>query len=663
MKRYFFSHTVRGRLLFLAIGIELVMLTVMVVNSMRLLHSSMTKQAHWQASQIAPILNAALEAPVAQQDYATIQAVIDESRATEGIDYVLVTDKNGNRLASSGIDVSQPLPLSSNSFTLLDSTNNPRYNVHVTISSSGQRLGNLYFGLNLTNIISARNTLLSQGVIIAALEIVFSTIILMLVGLWLTRHLSYLTKTSLEVAAGNLTPAPVPEGSDDIGQLGIAFNTMSSAIAERIYELTTAKEQAELSEKSKTESEERLKLVLDGSNDGIWDWDIQSGRIEINRRWAEMIGYEPEELERHISTWVNLVHPEDLPSVQEVLNEHLEGRRPLYETEHRVRTKTGEWLWILDRGKVVVRDSNGMALRAAGTHTDITARKKAEELLYAQATLLELEISERKRTQEELALKQIQLELINNSLQQRIDKAITELREKDQLMISQSRQAAMGEMIGNIAHQWRQPLNALAMVIGNIKAAYHYNELTTEYLDKAFMDGNRLIQKMSTTINDFRNFFRPDKEMAIFSALEQINTAIALLEPGFNNHNIFFKLEAKDDVMLTGFPNEYSQVLVNLFSNAREAIQESEQCNKGLITVQLRKEKNMGVVLVKDNGCGIPESLINTIFEPYFSTKKMGTGIGLYMSKMIIERSMNGVLAVHDNENGAEFIIKTPIEV
>jgi PAS domain S-box-containing protein len=660
MKRFTLLHTVRGRLLLLAIGVEVLMLTVLVTNSLRLLHSAMTSQALWQAAQIAPVLNAALKAPVAQQDYATVQAVLDEGRATQGIDYIVVTDRTHKQVASSGWMAGQPLPAPSTTLSLLSGAKKPRYNMVVDISQSGQRLGTLHFGLDLSNIVAARRTLLKQGLVIALLEILFSSLILFLIVVWLTRNLTVLTTASLQVAAGNLSPPPVPEGTDDIGQLGIAFNSMSRAIAERICELTVAKEAAEFSEKANAENEERLKLVLDGTNDGIWDWDIQSGRIEINRRWAEMIGYAPEEIVRHVQSWVDLVHPDDLPMVQRTLNRHLAGETPLFETEYRVHAKDGSWRWILDRGKVVVRRQDGTALRAAGTHADITARKAAEEQLRRQTELLEAEIAVRQQTQEALTAQQLQLKEINSSLQQRIDNAISEIRQKDQLMISQSRQAAMGEMIGNIAHQWRQPLNALAMVLGNINSSYQYNELTAEYLETAVEKGNRLLQKMSTTITDFSNFFKPDKEIVSFSAFEQITHAVTLVEAGLKSQNITVRLETPQNVMLRGFPNEYSQVLLNLLSNAREAIKVSA-VPQGAITIRLYEQDGQGCVAICDNGGGITDSVIDKIFEPYFSTKEMGTGIGLYMSKMIIERSMSGTIEAHNIEGGVEFIVMTPL--
>ena len=252
-----------------------------------------------------------------------------------------------------------------------------------------------------------------------------------------------------------------------------------------------------------------------------------------------------------------------------------------------------------------------------------------------------------------------ELEAINSSLQERITTAIAEIRQKDQVMISQSRQAAMGEMIGNIAHQWRQPLNALAMTLGNIASAYQYNELTAEYLGKTVENGNRLIQKMSSTINDFRNFFKPDKAAVSFSAREQFSHAVALVEGGLKSQNISAHLEAPQDMVLTGFPNEYSQVLLNLFANSRDAIRESGAAS-GSLTIRLYERDGQGCVAISDTGGGIPDDIIDKIFEPYFSTKDMGTGVGLYMSKMIIERSMNGTIEAHNIEGGAEFTVVTP---
>lgn len=261
----------------------------------------------------------------------------------------------------------------------------------------------------------------------------------------------------------------------------------------------------------------------------------------------------------------------------------------------------------------------------------------------------------------ELQQAKAQLESLNLSLQKRVDDTITELRQKDQVLISQGRQAAMGEMIGNIAHQWRQPLNALSMLITNIQFAQMHNQLNEEYLNESAATANRLIQKMSSTISDFRNFFSPDKEKVAFSALGQVRNAVELVNAAFSNSNIRININLEDDCLLYGFPNEYSQVLLNILSNSKDAITAQNPPLTGHIEITIKVADGMGSVSLRDNGGGIPEETLDKIFEPYFSTKNNGTGIGLYMSKMIIERNMDGRLSAHNTQDGAEFVILTPL--
>jgi signal transduction histidine kinase/CheY-like chemotaxis protein len=253
MKSLFPHYSIRGRLLLLALGVEMLMLTVLVANSLRLVHDAMTHQAQWQAEQMAPVLNAALTAPLAQRDYATAQAVIDESRSAGGVEYITLLDRTGKRVASSGWPDDRPLPEPSKSISLLQSGQSPRFDAAMPIFQLGQGLGTIHFGLNLLHIVTARNSLLVQGVTIALIELVLSSIILILIGYWLTRHLTSLTLASREVAAGNLMPPPMHEGKDDVGRLGAAFNTMSRAIAERVHELTEAKKSAETANSAKSE--------------------------------------------------------------------------------------------------------------------------------------------------------------------------------------------------------------------------------------------------------------------------------------------------------------------------------------------------------------------------------------------------------------------------
>ena len=251
MRAHFSS--VRGRLLLAAILVELVMLTLLVSNSMRLMNKYMVEQVGQHARQITPILTAAIVAPLAQRDYATVQSVLDESLSQSGVKYLVVTDAYGSPVASSGWKNGQKLPDADDSLDMDRITDRPVYNVRHAIMMFGQPMGSLQFGLDMTHIIVARQTLLTQGAVIAAGELVLSFVLLSVLVFWMTRQLVELTRASHQVASGNLTPAPVKEGGDELGQLGVAFNLMSRTIRDRVTELTLAKENAEIANKAKSE--------------------------------------------------------------------------------------------------------------------------------------------------------------------------------------------------------------------------------------------------------------------------------------------------------------------------------------------------------------------------------------------------------------------------
>ena len=242
MKEWFSPlHSVRGRLLTVAIIVEAVMLTLLVANSLRLLTDHMGQQAKTHVEEIVPVLSAAIVAPLAQRDYATVQAVLDESAAVGGIVYLAVSGNDGKRLASSGWPNSMPLPAPDAKLKIFDDEKQkPRYDIATPIVTYGQKLGTLHLGLDLSQIRTAHAQLFTQGIGIAAIEILLSAGLMGLLGYFLTRHLGELARASEAVRAGNLTPPPVHEGRDEIGRLGVTFNAMSRAIAERVAELTEA---------------------------------------------------------------------------------------------------------------------------------------------------------------------------------------------------------------------------------------------------------------------------------------------------------------------------------------------------------------------------------------------------------------------------------------
>jgi len=237
---------------------------------------------------------------------------------------------------------------------------------------------------------------------------------------------------------------------------------------------------------------ERFQLAIEGSNDGLWDWNPQTNEIWYSPRWKSMLGYSDEELESTLDVWISRIHPDDYDSTFDSIQSHIDGNTDVYESEYRLKHKNGNWKWILDRGKVLTND-DGIAQRFVGFHTDITQKKNQEEIL-----------------------------------QRKIKEALEENTRQLQTLQQQSKMASMGKMIGAIAHQWRQPLNELGLSIQNLKYDYKAGMIDKNFLDEFIEYNKKTIMFMSNTIDDFRSFFRVDKEKKRFNVMETTRSVISM---------------------------------------------------------------------------------------------------------------------------------------
>ena len=251
----------------------------------------------------------------------------------------------------------------------------------------------------------------------------------------------------------------------------------------------------------------------------------------------------------------------------------------------------------------------------------------------------------------------LNLEELNAGLDCRVTSAVAESREKDRILIHQGRQAAMGEMIGNIAHQWRQPLNTLGLILQEVQITHDRDQLSREGLSASVKKALKLIAHMSSTIDDFRGFFRPDKERLPFNINQVVSRTLALIDPSLKNSGIDVRVQITADAGIVGYPNEYSQVLLNIILNCRDAFEGCDLDRPRVVTITVGWEEGRSVVTIADNAGGITDEVIDRVFDPYFTTKgpDKGTGIGLYMAKTIVEKHMGGKLSVRNADGGAEF--------
>jgi C4-dicarboxylate-specific signal transduction histidine kinase len=263
----------------------------------------------------------------------------------------------------------------------------------------------------------------------------------------------------------------------------------------------------------------------------------------------------------------------------------------------------------------------------------------------------ELENKVLKRTQE--------LADLNKDLDNKIKDEVAQRQKQEALLIHQSRLAAMGEMIGAIAHQWRQPLNALGLVQQNLQFKYQMDKLDDDFMNQSMDKSARLIQKMSSTIDDFRNFFKPNKHIESFNIHNIIQSTADLLEAQLKNNNIKLQIICNENLIIKGFQGEFSQVILNLLNNAKDALIENNS-RQPTIIIDAVKNNDTVTITIKDNAGGIPDGIIDKIYDPYFTTKEegKGTGIGLYMSKIIVENNMSGTLRAFNDAEGANFVIE-----
>ena len=262
------------------------------------------------------------------------------------------------------------------------------------------------------------------------------------------------------------------------------------------------------------------------------------------------------------------------------------------------------------------------------------------------------------RYKDNVKKKEFLLEDLNKNLELKIKKAIKDEKKKDRAMFHQSRLARMGTMLSMIAHQWRQPLSEVSSILMELETANKFKKVDSSMIKQSVKDSNTLICFMSNTIDDFRNFFKPDKEKVDFFIDEACFEAIILVDASIKNFDITLIKDIEENCTIKGYKREFAQVMLNLISNAKDALVHRKVLNP-FIKITLDKKDETVIITVEDNAGGIKEAYVSNIFDPYFTTKESlkGSGLGLYMSKMIIEKNMDGELKFENTNDGALFTI------
>ena len=234
---------------------------------------------------------------------------------------------------------------------------------------------------------------------------------------------------------------------------------------------------------------------------------------------------------------------------------------------------------------------------------------------------------------------------------------VNEKNEKEKLLIHQRKLASMGEMINNIAHQWRQPLTHLGLINMKLQLCLEEEPIDKKYINEKIEESNAQLDFMSKTIDNFRDFYKINKKKELFYISDAVKKALDIMEPIFKNNKIEFEFNLIKDKQVDGYENEYSQVILNILTNAKDVLL-SRQIQNPKIVISINQKHNSTITTILDNGGGIENKYINQIFDPYFTTKEKGSGIGLYMSEMIIKNHFKGKITACNKANGSIFSIE-----
>lgn len=246
----------------------------------------------------------------------------------------------------------------------------------------------------------------------------------------------------------------------------------------------------------------------------------------------------------------------------------------------------------------------------------------------------------------------------NKKLEKEVNKQLQELREKDKLLIAQSKLAAVGETLAHIAHQWKQPLSQINSVVVNIEADFEDKKLDEKRLEEHLNEIEKLTFYMSDTIESFNNYLQPNEDKEVFSIKEAFDNAFSLVYKLLESKQIECKFEIVEDSLVEGVKKEFVQAILVILNNAKDVLTDN-QIKNPKIKILIKNEDSKAILEISDNGGGILPEYFDKIFDPYFTTKphSQGTGHGLCMAKMIVEKSMHGKLDVKNDRNGAKFSI------
>ena len=396
---------------------------------------------------------------------------------------------------------------------------------------------------------------------------------------------------------------------------------------------------------------EQYKEAIEKSNI-ISKTDVSGIITFVNEEFCKISGYTKDEL---IGANHNIVRHPDIPNSSFKKLWDIISSQNTYKNTVKNLAKDGSTFYV-NTTITPILDNNGKIFEYIAIRYDVTDQM----LLKFELEKKDLELKQlNKDLERKVQEKTKELKELNRTLELRIKTEISKNEEKQKVVFHQARLASLGQMLANIAHQWRQPLTQLSLTLFNMKKESKKNNQIE--VKELYSSSKMIIKNMSDTIEDFTEFFKPDKSKTKFIIKNSVNEAISLLSKIIKSENICIKTNM-DDIDILGVQNELSQIFINFLQNSKDGFI-INNITKREIDITIKEENNFAIIEFKDNAGGIDCKVIDNIFEPYFTTKHQssGTGLGLFMSNMICEQSFNGSMSVISKDNNTIFRIQLPI--
>jgi len=367
--------------------------------------------------------------------------------------------------------------------------------------------------------------------------------------------------------------------------------------------------------------ERRFKAIAKSASDFLYEWDIEHNTLMWFGDLHHALGYSPNHVEPTLEAWLELIHPDDAPELKRLIDRHavLGGQ---LEVAYRIKHADGSWRHWNDKGTTLNR-SDGTPYALVGGCTDIT-----------------------------------ELETYRNHLEERVQHEIAKNREQEHMLIQQSKLAALGDMLVAVAHHWRQPLTTLSLILQDLPDAFEIGELDHDYLMNVVDESMDHIRHLSNTIDEFSAFFKGSGHHTDISVMGALHAVRSLYNTPALNAYIAIEIKG-DDFTLHGDANAFRQVLLNLITNAIDILTQQHEKSAKTGTIWIHIDADSQRIVITDSGGGIAESELFRVFDPYFTTKKSGSGhgMGLYIAQMIIQHQFQGKIDVENTNQGARFTL------